>query len=67
MPNVGDIDCCTRELAMKIETRRVYDVLVADMDGRLDSVSSGDAEIASSTSYRETISGSCSTSKSSNT
>jgi len=28
---------------MKIETRRVYDVLVVDMSGRLDSHSSGDA------------------------
>jgi anti-anti-sigma factor len=33
----------TRELTMKIETRKVYDVLVVDMSGRLDSVSSGDA------------------------
>ena len=30
-------------LAMKIETRKVYDVLVVDMSGRLDSHSSGDA------------------------
>jgi hypothetical protein len=28
---------------MKIETRSVYDVLVVDMSGRLDSMSSGDA------------------------
>ena len=28
---------------MKIETRKVYDVLVVDMSGRLDSHSSGDA------------------------
>ena len=28
---------------MNIETRRVYDVLVVDMSGRLDSMSSGDA------------------------
>jgi anti-sigma B factor antagonist len=28
---------------MKIETRTVYDVLVVDMSGRLDSTSSGDA------------------------
>jgi anti-sigma B factor antagonist len=28
---------------MEIETRRVYDVLVVDMSGRLDSHSSGDA------------------------
>ena len=28
---------------MKIETRSVYDVLVVDMSGRLDSTSSGDA------------------------
>jgi len=32
-----------RELAMKIETRTVYEVLVVDMSGRLDSTSSGDA------------------------
>jgi anti-sigma B factor antagonist len=32
-----------REAAMKIETRNVYDVLVVDMSGRLDSTSSGDA------------------------
>jgi hypothetical protein len=28
---------------MKIETRKVYDVLVVDLSGRLDSHSSGDA------------------------
>src|SRR5262249_40510813 len=32
-----------REEAMKIETRTVYDVLVIDLSGRLDSNSSGDA------------------------
>jgi anti-sigma B factor antagonist len=33
----------TTELAMEIETRRVYDVLVVDMSGRLDSHSAGEA------------------------
>ena len=32
-----------REPSMNIETRTVYDVLVVDMRGRLDSTSSGDA------------------------
>jgi anti-anti-sigma factor len=32
-----------RETAMKIETRNVYDVLVVDMSGTLDSTSSGEA------------------------
>jgi anti-anti-sigma factor len=33
----------TRELAMKIETRTVDDVLVVDMSGKLDSLASGEA------------------------
>src|SRR6266851_2942796 len=33
----------SREAAMKIETRKVNDVLVVDMAGRLDSLSSGEA------------------------
>jgi hypothetical protein len=35
------------EFAMKIETRAVQNALVVDMNGRLDSSSSGDREIAS--------------------
>jgi anti-anti-sigma factor len=42
----GGVDIPGRDIpeaAMKIETRNIYDVLVVDMSGKLDSTSSGDA------------------------